>query len=129
MVNYDAYEFKTENPLTKFDDEIHEMIEELHSQRALFKTTSTFGGKSNDKSFKKILTQQGFRVQRLIKGDALTVRGLSPVGSYSHMSSSSEMYVVAGSSNVTTFELDQSKVRFLPPEIRVVLDNSSDPYV
>lgn len=119
VVNYDALEYKTENPLTKFDDEIHDMIEDLHSQRAQFKATSTLETSFSGNGFKNILTQQGFRVQRLIKGDAITVRGLSPAGSYSHMSSHNQIYIVAGSSNVTTFELEMSKVKYLPPEIRV----------
>jgi len=129
VVNYDAYAFKTENPLTKFDDEIHDMIEELHSQRAQFKATSNFGTEATEEGFKKILSQQGFRVQRLIKGDAITVRGLAPPESFSHMSSSKDMYVLASSSSVTTFELEQSKVKYLPPEIRRSICIGSSAYM
>lgn len=120
------YHHESENPLQKFDSEIHDMIKDLHNRRSQYDSLNL----DNDelkKEKKNLLSKQGFRVQRLIKGDAITIRGLSPPDSYSHKSTSNDIWIVAGSNLVKTYELDREKVKFLPPEIRVIL-NEADLY-
>lgn len=109
------------NPLNKFDKEIHGVIEEIHKTMTQLSIPEQ-SVNLNDQDFHG---RKGFKVQRLTKGDAITVRGLAEKGSYSHMSASKEISVVAASSSVKTFELSRESVQFLPPEIRVKSESSA----
>lgn len=114
LVDSDVVQWNPHNPLNKFDDEIHGMIEEIHKAM----TQNTLAEQSRQEL--GLQDKRGFKVQRLTKGDSITVRGLADKGSYSHMSASKEICIVAASSTVKTFELARESVQHLPPDIRVV---------
>lgn len=101
---------------------------DLHKQRSEFLgfDEPQKPGKESNMKLKGSTQLQGFRVQRLIKGDALTVRAMSD---YSEESvdggpqktaslSGADLRIVASSACVKTYILDRSKIPFLPSEIR-----------
>ena len=88
------------NPLGKFNVQLNRAMESERREQ------------EDKDQMMKIL---GFTVQRLVKGDALTVRGMSsqsePV--------KSKLRVVAASRKVRVFELKPSCLKYLPPPVRV----------
>jgi len=118
--------FKLDNPLGKFSTEIHEIIQDMenHKEEALALNLTRTPGEKDETGLTQFMGIQGFRVQRLIKGDALTVRALSS----KVLSSMSAMSVVAASSIVKTYELHKKKLPFLPPAIREAFDIEAGTY-
>lgn len=92
---------RTENPLEKFSSHLHNII---------------LANSSSNKAVGQENSDEEFKVQRLMRGDALTVRALSAKESLIV----SEMKIAASSKSVKVFSLERSSLKFLPQNIRVV---------
>ena len=90
-----------DNPLQKFSESLHKIMISNKSQKSAIEIDNP--------------TSEGFKVQRLMRGDALTVRALS--SKISHKPS--QMKIVASSKTVKVFKLERSNLQYLPENIRV----------
>lgn len=71
-----------------------------------------------------LLGGRGFRVQRLVKGDALTVRALAGTDEYAKkkLAEKAGMYIVAVSTTVSTFSLTRESIKYLPDKLRMAFE-------
>lgn len=110
-----ASQSKVRNPMKKFNEEVHQIVCKLETDQFRLNQIQLQRRDSRNLTMTNLIENNGFRVQRLIKGDALTVRALS---SRANLMKSS-MMIIASSSIVQTFELKSSDIQYLPPDLRV----------
>lgn len=94
-------EVQFNNPMDKFSDSLHKIL--------------VSNKKQADKSEQESAGMQGFKVQRLMRGEAMTIRSLS---AYDYLIPS-QLKIVAASRSVKVFEFHRSKLSYLPENIKV----------
>ena len=93
------------NPLNKFSESLHMIV--------------SSSKKKNEADDQQNPQSEEFKVQRLMRGDALTVRALSS----KICDIRSQMKIVAASKSVRVYSLLRSNLQYLPDNIRVRLSN------
>ena len=114
--DFGSLQFKN-NPLNKFNKEIHDVIQVLEDANK--NSTAT--------RMKKKLNKAAFVVQRLLKGDALTVRALTQRSS--GQSIQPAFLSVVTSSPVRVYKLSPQALPMLPPNIRNAFHLDSGSYL
>lgn len=94
-----------ENPMDKFSDSLHKIFV-VNKQNSI-----------NSEQHPDSINTQGFKVQRLMRGEAMTVRSLSALD----FNIPSQLKIVAASRSVKIFKFRRSQLENLPENIRVVL--------
>jgi hypothetical protein len=105
------------NPLNKFNKEIHDVIQVLEDANKTSTATR----------MKKKLNKAAFVVQRLLKGDALTVRALTQRSTALPIQPA--FLSVVTSSPVRVYKLSPQALPMLPPNIRNAFHLDSGSYL
>lgn len=113
---FEGFEFKN-NPLNKFNKEIHDVIQGLEKEEKI----------STSARLRNKLNKAAFVVQRLLKGDALTVRALTMPMSFKTVSPA--FLSIVASTPVRVYTLAPSALPMFPPNIRKAFQMDSGTYL